>query len=108
EQLPSGSFRSPWAPGRLGILPELRQRDLQFVAGADGEFGVHLTQVPFDRARGQEQLRADLRIRQAIAGQPGDLLLLRRELVARLDTALSRLLAAGQQVALGAPGVRLP
>jgi hypothetical protein len=63
---------------RLGVLPKLRQRGVQFVAGPDAELGIYLAQVPFDRAGGQEQLGADLRVRQAVAGQPGDLLLLRR------------------------------
>mgnify|MGYP003693972001 CR=1 FL=1 len=29
--------------------------------------------MPFDRARADEELRADLRVRQAVAGEPGDL-----------------------------------
>ena len=77
------------------------------MAGADAELGVHLAQVPFDRARGQEQLRADLRVRQAGAGQPGDLLLLRRELVARIGVSLSHLLARGDQFPARALGERL-
>ena len=79
---------SPRVLGRPAVLPALCQRGLQLVPGADAELGEHLGQVPFDGARGQEQLRADLRVRQAVAGQPGDLLLLRGELVARLELRL--------------------
>jgi hypothetical protein len=57
------------------VLRTLCQRGLQFVAGADAELGEYLAQVPFDRARAEEQLGADLRVRQAVAGEPGDLLL---------------------------------
>ena len=60
------------------------QRGPELAAGADPELGEHLAQVPLDGARAEEQLGADLRVRQAVAGEPGDLLLLRRELVARL------------------------
>ena len=66
---------------------------MQLAAGADAELGEDLAQVPFDRARGQEQLGADLGVGAAVAGQPGDLLLLRREPVARLGAALAYLLA---------------
>jgi hypothetical protein len=50
---------------------------------------------------------ADLRVRQAITSEPSDLLLLRRELHARLGAALAYLLAGGQQLPAGAFGERL-
>ena len=58
-------------------------------------------QVPFDRPGGQEQLSADLRISAPVAGQPGDLLLLRREPLAGLSGALAHLLARGNQLPAG-------
>jgi len=58
--------------------------------------------VPLDSARADEQLRADLWIRSSISGQPGDLLLLRRELVARVVPALARLLSRRPQLTPGA------
>ena len=50
---------------------------------------------------------ADLGVRQSVAGEPGDLRLLRREHVARLDRALAHRLAGGQELAAGALGERL-
>ena len=47
-------------------------------------FAEHLVQMPLNGARTQEQLGADLRVREAVASQPRDLLLLWRELRARL------------------------
>jgi hypothetical protein len=37
-------------------------------AGADSELGEHLAQMPFDRARAQEQRRADLGIGLPVTG----------------------------------------
>jgi hypothetical protein len=42
---------------------------MQLAPGADAQLGEYLAQVPFDRALGQEQLRADLRAGAAAAGQ---------------------------------------
>ena len=60
--------------------------------------------MPLDGARADEQLRADLRVREPVAGQPGDLCLLRRQLVARVVRPLAHGLAGGQQLATGALG----
>src|SRR5580698_10668094 len=93
--------------GPSGESAVLRQRRPELPARGDTELGEHVAQVPLDRARADEQLRADLRVRQAVAGQPGDLLLLRRELVARVGASLAHLLARGEQLAAGALGERL-
>ena len=58
----------------------LGQRSAKLPARADPELGEHLAQVPLDRARAEEELGADLGIREPVAGEPGDLLLLRSEL----------------------------
>ena len=49
----------PSAKAWRRVLPALGQRGLQLVPGDDAQLGEHLAQVPFDRARGQEQPRAD-------------------------------------------------
>jgi len=58
----SDAGRHGSAHSRRGVLRRLRQRVVQFAAGADAEFAEELAQVPFDRAPGQEQLGADLRV----------------------------------------------
>jgi NADPH:quinone reductase-like Zn-dependent oxidoreductase len=50
--------------------------------------------VPFDGARAEEQLRADLRVRVALAGKLGDLRLLCGEVAAGLSRAFARAFAA--------------
>ena len=84
-----------------------RESPAELAARADVELGEDLAQVVLDGARADEQLRADLGVRAAVAGEPGDLRLLRRERVARLGGALARRLAGGQQLAAGALGERL-
>ena len=65
-------------------------------ARADPELGEHIAQVPFDRPRADEELGGDLRIGVAVAREPGDVRLLRRELVARVVAALAHLLPGGR------------
>ena len=54
--------------------------------------------MPFDRADADEQFSADLGVAAPVAGEPGDVLLLRCELVLRVDLPLAELLAGGQQL----------
>jgi hypothetical protein len=71
----------PWPPGpglpagrcRSGLA----HRPAQFLPGRDAELGEHRAQVPLDGARTEEQLGADLRVCQPVAGQAGDVPLLR-------------------------------
>src|SRR5262249_36540305 len=58
-------------------------------------------QVPLDGAWAEEELRADLGIRQPVPGEPGDLLLLRRELVPRVVAAPAHLLASRKKLVPG-------
>src|SRR5579859_6880327 len=84
-----------------------RQCGAQLTARADAELGEYLAQVPLDGARRQEQLGGDLRVRQAVAGQPRDEGFLRRELVRGLGGACAYGLAGGVQLPAGALGERL-
>ena len=93
--------------GSCGELAVLRQRRLELPARGYVELREHVAQVPLGRACADEQLRADLRVRQALTREPGDLLLLRRELLACAKRALPGLLACRQQLAAGALGERL-
>ena len=54
-----------------------------------------------------EQPRADLGVRQSVAGQARDLSFLGGEFIAGLDGAFADTLAGGQQLALGARSERL-
>jgi hypothetical protein len=63
----------------LGVREGLALRGqtrTKLFARADAELGEHLAEMPLDGARTEEELRADLRVRQAISGEPGDLLFL--------------------------------
>ena len=65
--------------GRCGCdVPTAAAEAPQLAARADVELGEHLVQVVLDGARADEQLAADLRIGEAVAGEPRDLRLLRR------------------------------
>ena len=88
--LPSVVFRSDKAGGLRG----LRQGGAQFAARGDAELGEDLAQVPFDRARAEVQLHADLRVGAAVASQPGDVGLLRVQR-GGLGSAPSQPLAGG-------------
>jgi hypothetical protein len=80
---------------------------LELQAGADLELGEYLAQVPFHRARTEEQLGGDLRIGQARPRQLRDLRLLRGERVARFLGGLAGGFADGGQLAAGPLGERL-
>src|SRR5215218_4738807 len=85
---------------RFGSGP--RERAGELPARLDAELGEHLAQVPLHRAGAEEELRADLRVRQPVAGEVRDLALLGGQVVARGGGALAHLLARGQQLPLGA------
>ena len=57
--------------------------------------------MPLHRARAEEELGADLRVRQAIPGEPGNLLFLGCELLANLGASLANLFAGCEQLAAG-------
>jgi hypothetical protein len=57
--------------------------------------------MPFDRGRAEEQLRADLWVRQAIPSEPRELGFLCGEVIASLDIAFPHGRAGGQQLPEG-------
>src|SRR4051795_7045455 len=62
----------------------------QLGARGDAELRVHLAQVVLDRPPAQEQPRRDLRVAHPLVDdEPGDLELLRREVVERARVALA-------------------
>src|SRR5258705_1838342 len=63
--------------------------------------------MPLDRARADEQLRADLGVGATLSGQARDLGLLRGELGKRRGAAPADLLTGGEQLAPGALGERV-
>ena len=63
--------------------------------------------MPLHGPWADEQPRADLRVRQPVAGESRDQLLLRRELVTSRVLSLADRPAGGQQLAAGALGERL-
>src|SRR3954462_15402925 len=95
------TFAEPMYAGALASGDAARvgnsgERAAQLLAGADLELGEHLAQVVLDGARADEQLGADLRVRLPVARHAGDLRLLRREEVARLDRELAHRVAGGR------------
>src|SRR6266567_6105912 len=74
------------------------QNAAEVAARGDVELGEDLTQVILDGAPGQEQPGADLRVRQAVAGQLGDLGLLGSQLKPGGDGAFAGGLAGGLQL----------
>ena len=79
----------------------------QLAPGPYPELGVHLAQVPLDGAGAEEQAGADVRVREPVTGQLGDLTLLRGEIVARLCDAPAAPLASRDEFAGGALRERL-
>jgi hypothetical protein len=89
---------------RVGIV--LGQRVSKLPTTVDIELSKHLSQMPLNRARAEEQPRGDLRVRQPITGQLGDLPLLRGQIVARLNRTSANDLTRRQKLTPGAFGER--
>jgi hypothetical protein len=90
-----------------GDVQDVWRDAAELAARADAKLGEDLAQVVLDRTRAEEQPGADLRIRQALAGQPRDLRLLSRQLKYGGDSALTGSFTGGLQLAAGARGERL-
>src|SRR5580658_2592800 len=79
QDWPGGGWTRTRLPGALagrGGIPAGGQCSVQLAAGGNGELGEHVAEVILGRARADEQPGADLRIRQAVPGQPRHLSLL--------------------------------
>ena len=99
---PAAGQSARWS-GRLGGLRVAGQRADELIARADVELREHLAQVVLDRARADEEPRADLRVRESVACQLGDLRLLRASARrACLGVRARDGLAGGEQLAAGA------
>src|ERR1700733_6932745 len=98
---------SPDGLMRRDVVRVARQGAVELAAGGNAELGEDLAEVVLDRAGAEEQPGADLRVRQAVAGQPRDHRLLRGQLAAGLDRALAGGLAGSGQLAPGPLGKRL-
>src|SRR6059058_2500985 len=99
----TGSF--PGLPARsVGVDGQRRSK---VFPRTDPELGEHLAQMPFDGARADEQLGADLGVRQSLTGEPGDLGLLCREDLTCLDRPWTHRLAGGLEFAAGPLGESL-
>src|SRR5262249_24960854 len=93
------------------LRPSPWRRDLftewvasQLGAGRDREFGEDVAEVAFDGARGQEQLRGDLLVRETLSNEASDVQFLWRELSGRAGVAPASRLAGGAQLASGTLG----
>src|SRR6266568_8041533 len=86
------------------FFPVAGQDGVELVAGADVELGEDLVQVVLDRARAHEEVGSDLRVGQAITGQPGDLDLPGGELGWHTGRAFTYSLAGREQLARGSFG----
>src|SRR4051812_16407278 len=89
-----------------GGLDTLGQGRTDVLPGSDSQLGEHFPQVPLDRVCADEELGADLGVREAGGGEPGDLGLLRRELGAGLRRRTFGGHAGRGELAPGTLGVR--
>src|SRR3954451_9342897 len=99
ESHPGDALVPPPASHRCRLAGGTPQHATEALTGTDPELRVHLAQVPLHGAGADVQLRTDLRVGATVAGKARDLLLLGRELVAGVVSALAHLLAGGQQLA---------
>src|SRR3954447_11492118 len=99
--------RSTSHPYESRVTCHRTQRVAELAARVDPDLGENLAQVPLDGSRAEKENGADLRVRKAVAGEPGNLLLLGGEIVARLGAPLPHLLARGDQLAPSTLGERI-
>src|SRR5690349_15322519 len=75
----------------------------QLATGTDARFREDFAEVPLDRTRTDEQLRADFRVRATFGRESSDLRLLHGEFVATLDRAAANRFACRRQLMARAP-----
>ena len=90
------------------MLGQFSARASRALGESDAELRIDLAEVPFHGTRAQEELCGDLGIGVTVARQPGNLLLLSREVVARLWAPLSDSFTGSGQLAAGAVHEHLP
>jgi hypothetical protein len=76
-------------------------------SGLDPELGEHVPQMPLDGASTEEHAGTDFRVGESIAGELGDLALLRGEIIAGRGDSPTRPFARGEKLATGTIGERL-
>src|SRR5690349_11144006 len=75
---------------------------MQGRARRDAKLPEDLVQMPLDGAWAEEEPRTDLRVRKPVAGEPRNLLLLRRQLISPIGGSLAGFLTCGRQLAAAA------
>src|SRR3954447_18123987 len=75
---------------------------MELSTGADAELREDVAQMPLDGSGADEQLCADLRVRQTVAGKACDVGFLWGQVVAGLDAAWPHGCARGSQLLSGA------
>src|SRR5258705_13830246 len=96
--------RSRFAPSqRRRLRVRAAQRLSKLPAGTDAQLCENLAQMPFDGAMAEEELLADLRVREAIVSQASDLRFFRRERLMGSGGALSYPPPPGPPVSRRAP-----
>ena len=73
-----------------------RQRGAETASRRDAELGEDLAEMPLDGAGADEQLRADLGVRETVSCEPRDLLLLRRSARSRVSALRFRTFSRSQ------------
>src|SRR5258708_27584223 len=101
--------RSRFAPSqRRRLRVRAVQRLCELPAGTDAQLCENLAQMPFDGAMAEEELLADLRVREAIVSQASDLRFLRRERLLGIGGGRSPQLPRGPRLRPRPPRPSLP
>ena len=86
--LPGDKHEAGVVTARMPLRAGFRQSLFQFSPRADTELGEDVAEMPLHGSRTKEQARPDLRVRQPVTSQFGDLPLLRRQVVPGVGLSL--------------------